>query len=126
MVDIYLKKRQDKCDKLKEENKNLKAENDRLKQNAMEDMRVQTKLEEEIDNCLKEVKLCYNDIHSLEWQISDLEEENRTLNENIKWYEKEEDRLRERIRFLEQCLDNKEKVNKQLREDIGKLVMNKA
>ena len=83
MVDIYLKKRQDKCDKLKEENKNLKAENDRLKQNAMEDMRVQTKLEEEIDNCLKEVKLCYNDIHSLEWQISDLEEENRKLKLHI-------------------------------------------
>ena len=53
-------------DYLINENKNLKAENDRLKQNAMEDMRVQTKLEEEIDNCLKEVKLCYNDIHSLE------------------------------------------------------------
>ena len=60
----------------------------------------------------------------MEERIRELEEENRKLNENIKWYEKEEDRLRERIRFLEQCLDNKEKVNKQLREDIGKLVMN--
>ena len=59
----------------------------------------------------------------MEERIRELEEENRKLNENIKWYEKEEDRLRERIRFLEQCLDNKEKVNKQLREDIGKLVM---
>jgi len=27
-------------------------------------------------------------------------------------------KLKERIRFLEQCLDNKEKVNKQLRKDI--------
>ena len=39
------------------------------------------KLKEERDNCLKEVKLCYNDIHSLEWQISDLEKENKTLKE---------------------------------------------
>ena len=69
--------------------------------------------------------------------IEYIEEENRKLKENIKWYEKEEDRLREEIRFknnrikeLELCnlnlqtwIDNKEKVNKQLREDIGKLVM---
>ena len=86
--------------KLKKENKNLKSdlekykkyydrdkeelmescywlarENDRLKNNAMEDMRVQTKLEE-------------------------------------------------KIRFLEECLDNKEKVNKQLREDIEMLSWN--
>ena len=32
---------------LKVENRNLKEENNRLKQNAMEDMRVQTKLEEQ-------------------------------------------------------------------------------
>lgn len=32
-------------------------------------------------------------------------------------------KLKEEIRFLEQCLDNKEKVNKSLREEIGKLVM---
>ena len=41
------------------------------------------KLKEERDNCLKEVKLCYNDIHSLEWQISDLEEENIKLKLHI-------------------------------------------
>ena len=58
-----------KISELEEENKSLKEENDRLKNNAMEDMRVQTKLEE-------------------------------------------------KIRFLEECLDNKEKVNKQLREEI--------
>ena len=37
-------------------------------------------------------------------EIEQLEEENKKLNE--------------RIRFLEQCLDNKEKVNKSLREEI--------
>jgi len=42
-----------------------------------------SKLEEERDNCLKEVKLCYNDIHSLEWQISDLEKEDKNLKEKL-------------------------------------------
>jgi len=37
--------------------------------------------------------------------------------------EQENRKLKERIRFLEQWLDNKEKVNKSLREEIGKLVM---
>ena len=40
-------------------------------------------------------------------KISELEEENK--------------KLKEEIRFLEECLDNKEKVNKQLREEIWKL-----
>ena len=31
--------------------------------------------------------------------------------------------LKERVKQLEERLDNKEKVNKQLREDLGKLVM---
>jgi hypothetical protein len=31
--------------------------------------------------------------------------------------------LEERIRFLEQCLDNKEKVNKSMREEISKITM---
>ena len=41
---------------------------------------------------------------SIRDKITELEEENRKLNE--------------RIRFLEQCLDNKEKVNKSLREEL--------
>ena len=32
--------------------------------------------------------------------------------------EKEIEKLKEKIRFLEQCLDNKEKVNKSLREEL--------
>ena len=35
------------------------------------------------------------------------------------WYDIKE--LKERIRFLEQCLDNKEKVNKSLREENKRL-----
>ena len=44
-----------KISELEEENKSLKEENNRLKNNAMEDMRVQTKLEEE-NKKLKEEK----------------------------------------------------------------------
>jgi len=43
-------------------------------------------------------------IEKLLWEKIKLEEENK--------------KLKEKIRFLEQCLDNKEKVNKQLRKDI--------
>ena len=70
-------------DRLRKENRKLKEENDRLKNNAMEDMRVQTKLEEKIS--------------FLSNRIKELEECNLNLQE---W------------------LDNKEKVNKQLREEI--------
>jgi len=75
---------------------------------------------------------------SIRDKIEELEQENKKLKEErdffkeqaILWrkdykneYE-ENKKLNERIRFLEQCLDNKEKVNKSLREEIGKLVMN--
>ena len=36
---------------------------------------------------------------------------------------KENKKLKERVKQLEQRLDNKEKVNKQLREELGKMVM---
>ena len=60
-IDRILEQKNEQIKKLEKENKNLKSER---------------------DNCLKEVKLCYNDIHSLEWQISDLEEENSRLKNN--------------------------------------------
>ena len=41
-------------------------------------------------------------------------------NDYKKEYE-ENKKLKERIRFLEQCLDNKEKVNKSLREELENL-----
>jgi len=59
---------------------------------------------------LEEICSIYEKANYEKWErIKELEEENKTL--------------KERIIFLEQCLDNKEKVNKSLREEIGKLVM---
>jgi FtsZ-binding cell division protein ZapB len=40
-------------------------------------------------------------------RIDELKEENKNL--------------KEKVRFLEECLDNKEKVNKSLREELSKL-----
>jgi hypothetical protein len=40
------------------------------------------------------------------------------MKEILKDKEEEIKKLNEKIRFLEQCLDNKEKVNKSLREDL--------
>lgn len=38
--------------------------------------------------------------------------------EEMQKLREENKKLKERIRFLEQCLDNKEKVNKSLREEL--------
>ena len=51
-------------------------------------------------------------------------EENRKLKDIEAELLKEKKELLDKVNQLEQRLDNKEKVNKQLREDIGKLVMN--
>jgi hypothetical protein len=40
------------------------------------------------------------------------------MKEILRDKEEEIKKLNERIRFLEQCLDNKEKVNKSLREEL--------
>lgn len=67
--------------------------------------------------------------------IVELEEENKKLKSDLSececsmhfendevWYRKREcKKLKEEIRFLEECLDNKEKVNKSLREELEKL-----
>ena len=68
--DVYVKSEDYKEKAI--ENISLKEENDRLKNNAMEDMRVQTKLEE-------------------------------------------------KVRFLEECLDRKEKLNEEYRKEIEEL-----
>ena len=61
---------------------------------------------------------------AIEEQNKLLKEENKSLKNELMEDMKTETKLNERIRFLEQCLDNKEKVNKSLREEIDKLVMN--
>ena len=55
---------------------------------------------------------------------SDLAFKNTMLDNVSAEYESSQDvirKLKERIRFLEQCLDNKEKVNKSLREENKRL-----
>ena len=66
-------------------------------------------------------------IEQLETENKSLKEENETLKKNElldmeyeKRLEDENKELNEKIRFLEECLDNKEKVNKQLREELEK------
>ena len=56
-------------------------------------------------------------------KIRELEQENRKLKDIEAELLKEKKELLDKVNQLEQRLDNKEKVNKQLREDIGKLVM---
>ena len=80
---------------------------------------VNMKLEEEIKK-LKE----YN--RRLKQSNEDLREQNSYRNKIVDIIPQDEKSvaeetiqdLQERIRFLEQCLDNKEKVNKSLREEI--------
>lgn len=43
-----------------------------------------------------------------QWEITDLEEENKKLNE--------------KVRFLEECLDRKEKLNKKYRKELKNYV----
>ena len=76
-------------------------------------------------------------------KVDELEEENRKLKEELEkdnrevqvdvdkellkandYLINENKNLKEKVNQLEERLDNKEKVNKQLREDIGKMVMN--
>lgn len=68
----------------------------------------------------------------MKWEIIQLEEENKKLKDNLEkstrsiehwrdlyWAECEKNKkLEEKIRFLEDCLDRKEKVNKELREEV--------
>ena len=54
-------------------------------------------------------------------KIKELEEENKSLKNELMEDMKTETELNERIRFLEQCLDNKEKVNISMREELKEL-----
>ena len=63
----------------------------------------------------------------IEWMkeiLQDKEEEIKKLKSDLWTVIDERDNAFKKIKQLEERLDNKEKVNKQLREDIGKLVMN--
>ena len=47
-------------------------------------------------------------------------EKNAEYQDRIAELEEENKKLKEEVRFLEECLDNKEKVNKSLREELDK------
>ena len=49
--------------------------------------------------------MSYPTYSDLELEIQNLEEENKKLNENIKWYEEEEDRLRKENRILKSAVE---------------------
>ena len=61
------------------------------------------------------------EVKTLEDRIRELEEANKSLKNELMEDMKYETELEEKIRFLEQCLDNKEKVNKSLREELENL-----
>ena len=64
-----------------------------------------------------------NDRDLLREENRSLKKENKRLMSDLITTIEERDNNIKRVEELEERLDNKEKVNKQLREDIGKLVM---
>ena len=106
-LSLVIKERDDNI----EQNKKLKEYNRRLKQ-GNEDLKEQN----------KELK---DDLLSYIRRNEDLREQNSYRNKIVDIIPQDEKSvaeetikdLQERIRFLEQCLDNKEKVNKSLREE---------
>ena len=86
--------------KLEEENRKLKEENKKL----------------------SEWKIIYASEKEQRHYV-DILEENRKLKDIEAELLKEKKELLDKVKQLEERLDNKEKVNKQLREDIGKFVM---
>ncbi len=103
---------------IEEENKKLKADTEHtIKFNN----KIIGKLK--LENDKLKVIIKNNELEQkADWKhIEELEEENRNLKNELMEDMKTETKLNERIRFLEQCLDNKEKVNISLREENKKL-----
>ena len=117
-LSLVIKERDDNI----EQNKKLKEYNRRLKQ-GNEDLKEQNKKLSEKNGQLKSDLLSYirrnedlREQNSYRKKIADIipQDEKSVAEETIK-------DLQERIRFLEQCLDRKEKVNKSLREENKRL-----
>ena len=93
---------------LEEENKKLKSEIENMKKVGRENIETLDRMSIELENYSKSFKRYRNfSKQELADSLYDSEEQNKSL--------------KERIRFLEQCLDNKEKVNISLREELEKL-----
>ena len=65
--------------------------------------------------------MSYPTYSDLELEIQNLEEENKKLKSDLWTVIDERDNAFKKIKQLEERLDNKEKVNKQLREEIKEL-----
>lgn len=114
--------RQNKCKDLEEENRNLKEKVEQMQENYenlndayTEILWENNKLKKNIERYEKEETRYIKKIKNLEM----IKKENES---QISCYFKERDTLREKIRFLEECLDRKERINQRLREEIGKFI----
>ena len=128
------------CEKLEKENKKLKSEIENMKKVGRENIETLDRMSIELENYSKSFKR-YRDFSKqeladslydaeeqnkkLKERIGELEEENKTLKEDIEIKNKFEcvdlEVASERIKQLEEQLDNKGKVNKSLRENYKKL-----
>jgi hypothetical protein len=129
--------------KLEEENKKLKEERDFFKEQAIlwrkdykneyeENRKLESDLSlviKERDDNIKQNKKLKEYNRRLKQANEDLRKQNRYWNKIVDIIPQDEKSvaeetiqdLQEKIRFLEQCLDNKEKVNKSLREENKRL-----
>ena len=102
---------------LYKENKWLWEENKKLKERVSE----LEDVSEDYDLLSKDFITLWEENEKLKSDLSECECSMHFENDEV-WYRKREcKKLKEEIRFLEQCLDNKEKVNKKLREELEKL-----
>ena len=99
---------QDRLEELEEENKKLNEEIENHKQNIMQDeLEIIPKLEEEN----KKLK---SDLAYERTMLDNVRAEYKSLQNVIK-------NLKEKVRFLEECLDRKEKLNEKYRKEIEEL-----
>ena len=126
-----LKENEIEIARLRKENKNLKLTIEQMENTCKDYLQDRDtlreenrKLKEERDMLVLQQMWAVDHLDLLEKENKKLKDKIAKLEFDIKAWVKLKSVREEKIRFLEQCLDNKEKVNKQLREDIGKLVMN--
>ena len=130
-LSLVIKERDDNIKqnkKLKSDVSVYKSQMNAYKEKYLALLKANTELVEE-NRRLKEAfeiaDMCVNNITKKNEKLkSDLAFKNTMLDNVSAEYDSSQDvikKLKERIRFLEQCLDNKEKVNKSLREENKRL-----
>lgn len=74
---------------------------------------------------MKQLTVCIDD--GLQWEvvyraeISHTEEDYQELKSDLEFVREENKKLNEKVRFLEECLDRKEKLNDEYRKELEKL-----